>query len=77
MYPELCKHAHSHHEFSNNLSTMYFNAYPELHKHARSLLVYFLHNLGTCTALTDVNADVISGLLSINVNISRKYSLIS
>jgi len=54
---------------------MHFNAYPELHKHARSLLLYFEHNLGTGTrtALTNVVADVISGLLSLNVNkISRK-----
>jgi len=28
---------------------VHFNAYPELHKHARSLLVYLLHNLGTGT----------------------------
>jgi len=57
---------------------MYFNAYPELHKHARSLLIYFLENLGTRTALTGVVANVISRLLSINVNkISRKYSLMS
>ena len=47
---------------------MHFSAYPELHKHARSLLVYFLHNLGTGTALTDVVADIISRLLSLNVN---------
>jgi len=49
---------------------MYFSAYPELHKHARSLLVYFLQ--------TDVVADVISGLLSLNVNkVSHKHSLMS
>jgi len=46
---------------------MHFNAYPELHKHACSLLVFF-YSLGTGTALTDVVADVISGLLSLNVN---------
>jgi len=42
------------------------------------LVVYFLHSLGTCTTLTDIVADIISGLLSLNVNeISRKYSLMS
>jgi len=45
---------------------MHFNAYLELHKHACSLIVYFLHNLCTGTALTDVVADVICGLLSLN-----------
>jgi len=44
---------------------MHFNVYPELHKHAHSLLVYFLHNLDTGTALTELVADVISGLLSL------------
>ena len=47
---------------------MHFNAYPELHKHARSLLVYFLHNLGTGTALTDVVANVISRVVSVCQN---------
>ena len=47
---------------------MHFNAYPGLHKHARSLLAYFLDNLGTGTALTDVVADVTSGQLSLTVN---------
>jgi len=47
---------------------VHFNAYPELHKHARSLLVYFFTQLGTGTALTDVVADVISGLLTLNIN---------
>jgi len=51
-----------------NLGTMHFNVYAKLHKHTRSHLVYFLHNLGTGTALTDVVADIISGLLSLNIN---------
>ena len=48
---------------------MHFNAYPELHKHARLLIRYFYTIwVHARTALTDVVADVISGLLSLNVN---------
>ena len=60
---------------------MYFILYPEVHKHAHSLLVYFLHHLSTRTALISVvacDAHVISSLLSRNDNkTSRKRSIIS